>query len=513
MRPFTTLRLILGDQLNVALSWFSTKDPDILYTLMEVRQETDYTRHHIQKITAFFAAMRAFARHLKDQGHAVAYVRLDDTDNRQCFEKNLVHLIEKHSISRFEYQLPDEYRLDQVFQNIARTLPVSVSSSGTEHFLTHRHDVADFFKNKKQFLMESFYRSMRKKHEVLMDNGTPEGGKWNYDAANRQAYDDTTPIPAPCLFENDVSDIREMILHHGVGWFGEMDENILPWPVNRSQALELMNYFIRYGLPWFGTYQDAMTHASGTLFHSRLSFALNTKMLHPLEVINAAVTRWRNDPDHVDVAQVEGFVRQILGWREYMRGIYWALMPAFGKMNFFFHSEKLPHYYWDGDTKMNCMHLTLDQSLKTAYAHHIQRLMITGNFALLAGIDPDAVDEWYLGVYIDAVEWVEKPNTRGMSQFADGGRIATKPYVSSANYINKMSDYCRQCHYQFKKPHGKDACPFNSLFWDFHHRHRPLLEKNARIGMMYRTWDKKSGAEKDNILAQAALYKETLETL
>jgi deoxyribodipyrimidine photolyase-related protein len=513
MRQFTTLRLILGDQLNTHHSWFSNKDPKILYTLMEVRQETDYTRHHIQKITAFFAAMREFARHLKHQGHSVAYIRLDDKDNDQCFEKNLLQLIRKHTITIFEYQLPDEYRLDQQLQKITRTLPVSVSSYDTEHFLAPRHAVHDFFKNKKQYLMESFYRFMRKEHEILMENQKPEGGKWNFDAANRHPYEKKIPIPAPRLFDNDVSDIRKMIDHHQVSWFGEISENKLIWPVNRFQALDLMNYFIRYGLPWFGTYQDAMTHASETLFHSRLSFALNTKMLHPMEVINAAVTRWHNEPDHLNIFQVEGFVRQILGWREYMRGIYWALMPRFEKMNFFSHKEKLPHYFWDADTKMNCMHMALKQSLQTAYAHHIQRLMITGNFALLAGIAPNAVDEWYLGVYIDAVEWVEKPNTRGMSQYADGGLIATKPYVSSANYINKMSDYCRQCNYEFKKLYGQGACPFNSLFWDFHHRHRPLLEKNARIGMMYRTWDKKPDAEKQKILAQAAIYKETLESL
>ena len=513
MPRFTTLRLVLGDQLNAHHSWFSHKDPKVLYTLMEVRQETDHTRHHIQKITAFFAAMRDFSHYLKKQGHAVAYVRLDEDGNHQSFEKNLLQLIRKHKIAVFEYQVPDEFRLDQQIQNITSHLHIRVRSYDTEHFYTSRNAVYDFFKPKKQYLMESFYRFMRKKHNVLMDNQKPEGGKWNFDRANRQPYDKKIPIPSPRLFENDVSDIREMIDRHKVSYFGELDENKLIWPVNRSQALDLMSYFIRYGLPWFGTYQDAMTVNSWSLFHSRLSFALNTKMLNPAEVINAVVSHCENHPDRVEIAQVEGFVRQILGWREYMRGIYWALMPQFEKMNFFSHTEKLPHYFWDADTKMNCMHMALKQSLQTAYAHHIQRLMVTGNFALLAGIAPDDVDAWYLGVYIDAVEWVEKPNTRGMSQYADGGLIATKPYVSSANYINKMSDYCQHCNYKYKKHHGQSACPYNSLFWDFQHRHRPLLEKNPRIAMIYRTWDKKPDTEKEKILAQADSYRKNLESL
>ena len=513
MTEFNTLRLILGDQLNARHSWFSQKDPRVLYTLMEVREETDLTLQHIQKIAAFFAAMREFARHLENQGHAVVYIRLDDAENCQSFEENLVHLIEKYSVSEFEYLLPDAYRLERSFEKMAHTLPVSVRSHDTEHFLAPRHAVRDFFEGKKQYLMESFYRAMRREHGILMDGKKPEGGRWNFDASNRRAHDKKVSIPPPRLFDNDAADIRLMIDRRKVACFGGMAGNILRWPVSRSQALELMDYFIRHCLPWFGTFQDAMTVHSGSLFHSRLSFALNSKMLSPLEVINAALSQWRDHPERVAINQVEGFVRQVLGWREYMRGMYWALMPRLEHMNFFSHTRALPHYYWDADTRMNCMRTALKQSLETAYAHHIQRLMVTGSFALLAGIAPDDVDAWYLGVYVDALEWVEKPNTRGMSQYADGGLIATKPYVASANYINKMSDYCGSCAYARKALHGAGACPFNSLFWDFHHRHRRLLEKNARMAMMYRAWDKKTEAEKNKILDQAAVYKETLETL
>ena len=302
MARFTTLRLVLGDQLNAHHSWFSHKDPKVLYTLMEVRQETDYTRHHIQKITAFFAAMREFSRYLKNQGHAVAYVRLDEDGNHQSFEKNLLQLIRKHKITVFEYQLPDEFRIDQQIQKITSNLHIRARSYDTEHFYSPRNAVYDFFESKKQYLMESFYRFMRKKHHVLMDNQKPAGGKWNFDAANRQPYDKKIPIPSPRLFENDVSDIREMIDRHKVSYFGELNENKLIWPVNRSQALDSLSYFIRYSLPWFGTYQDAMTVNSCSLFHSRLSFALNTKMLSPVEVINAVVSHYEDHPDRVEIA-------------------------------------------------------------------------------------------------------------------------------------------------------------------------------------------------------------------
>ncbi|MGD9058781.1 MAG: hypothetical protein PVF38_21745, partial [Desulfobacterales bacterium] len=258
---------------------------------------------------------------------------------------------------------------------------------------------------------------------------------------------------------------------------------------------------------------DAMTTESWSLFHARISFALNAKMLHPLEVIEAAIRTWKKQKRNIKIQQIEGFVRQILGWREYMRGIYWTLMPKLGRMNFFSHRAALPDFYWTAETKMRCMQAAIGQSLEHAYAHHIQRLMVTGNFALLSGVHPDQVEEWYLGVYIDAIQWVEMPNTRAMSQWADGGLVATKPYVSSANYINKMSDYCSQCSYDRQKAHEESACPFNCLFWDFFHRHRKKLEKNARIGMMYRTWNRKDSEDQKRILKQAEFYKKDLNRL
>lgn len=507
------LRLVLGDQLNGRHSWFARPDANVTYVLMEVRQETDYVRHHVQKVAAFFAAMRRFAAALEKGGHRVVYIKLDDPDNTQSIPGNLTKLVTTGAYSAFSYQLPDEYRLDRQLHGFSEDLSIPWEAADTEHFLTGRHDVRDFFAGKKQFLMESFYRHMRRTHGVLLDGDKPLGGQWNFDRENRNRYDGAVPLMPPRLFRNDVSGIVRMLKQQGVATLGRIEPSALAWPLDRRQALIVLRHFIKRGLPWFGRYQDAMTVKSWSLFHSRLSFALNTKMLHPGEVIEAAVGALEERPGEIDLAQVEGFVRQVLGWREYMRGMYWAFMPGFADRNFFSHEAGLPGYFWDGDTRMNCVHQAVEQSLEHAYAHHIQRLMITGNFALLAGIHPAEVDAWYLGIYIDAVEWVELPNTRGMSQYADGGITASKPYVSSATYINKMSDYCKTCFYRKDERYGERACPFNSLYWEFLNRHRRKLQSNPRLGMVYRTWDKVDAGERRKILKQAKSYRGALEKL
>ena len=508
------LRLILGDQLNSRHSWFQGLDPRVTYLLMEIRQETDYVEHHIQKIAGFFAAMRSFADWLSDSGHRVQYLRLNDPENRHNFEDNIKKVIKSKKINRFEYLQPDEYRLDRQLETIASELTIPVEVVDTEHFICGRYDVKKMFYGKKRFLMESFYRKMRRNHHILMENGKPSGGQWNFDRRNRNRYDGNVPIPPPKVFENDVTAIVRMIENAGVTTIGSIQPAHFIWPVNRNQARLLMDEFVSHRLPYFGTYQDAMTTESWSLFHSRLSFALNTKMLHPMEVIDAALRRASgNAKPRVEIEQIEGFVRQILGWREFIRGIYWAQMPDYEKINYFEHKTSLPGYYWTGDTRMACMRWTIDQSLTHAYAHHIQRLMITGNFALLAGVDPDKVDRWYLGVYMDAIQWVEIVNTRGMSQFADGGRVATKPYVSTARYIHAMSDYCNTCIYKWNKRYGEGACPFNSLYWYFFHRNRRRLKKVPRIGMMLRTWDHMEKREQHQILQQADNYRDRLDRL
>jgi len=508
-----TLRLILGDQLNENHSWFGKPNQYTTYVLMEIRQETDYVTHHIQKVAAFFAAMRAFAARLRELGHRVVYVALDDPHNRQTISGNVTHLVKQNKFTRFEYLMPDEHRLDCELQALAETLQVPCSASDTEHFLSERGELEVFFAGKKRYLMESFYRRMRQRFDILMDDGKPSGGKWNYDQKNRQAYDGKVKIPEPLLFDNDVSDIVRTIREKKVATIGSIEPAHLIWPVTRDQSLTLLRRFVDDCLPAFGTYQDAMSAGNWHLFHSRLSFAMNTKLLHPMEVIQAAVEAWEKKSKKIAIQQVEGFVRQVLGWREYMRGIYWTLMPDLASMNYFDHQTDLPAFYWSGDTSMKCLRAAVGQSLTHAYAHHIQRLMITGNFALLAGVRPDAVDKWYLGIYIDAVQWVELPNTRAMSQFADGGLVATKPYISSAKYIRLMSDYCDGCAYVWGMRHGEMACPFNSLYWDFFERHRRRLQKNPRVGMMYRTWDRMDGKERKQILKQANAYLKKLDRL
>jgi len=506
-----TLRLILGDQLNSQHSWFTSTNPDVSYLMMEMRQETDYVNHHIQKVVGFFLAMRHFAKELQQQGHRVIYLRLDDPDNQQSLAAQLPLLIENEGITRFEYQLPDEFRLDQLLQSTCASLGIPCQAVDTEHFLTSREFLNDFFKGKKTFLMETFYREMRKKYQVLMDGKEPITGQWNYDQDNRQSLKDKTLLKKAYIHPKQVHELCAMLEKSGVKTIGNIDAEQFPWPTSRQESLEVLAYFCEELLEHFGAYQDALTTWDPFLFHSRLSFSLNSKMLSPLEVVQAVEAHWMANQHKVGIAQVEGFIRQILGWREYMRGIYWAKMPEFAQLNFFGHERKLPHWFWTGKTKMNCLSQSIGQSLKLSYAHHIQRLMVTGNFALLAGIHPDEVDQWYLGIYIDAIEWVEITNTRGMSQFADGGIVGTKPYVSSANYIKKQGNYCSSCAYQADKKTGEGSCPFNSLYWHFHARNRELLEKNPRIGMVYRTWDKMGNQQE--LIDQAEYYLDRLKEL
>lgn len=508
-----TLRLILGDQLNASHSWYDSIDEEVTYCMMEMRQETDYAKHHIQKVIAFFLSMRSFAKELERAGHSVVYLHLDDVGNRQSLTENLLFLIDKYEIEKFEYQLPDEYRLDQQLSSFCQDLDIYSDVFDTEHFFTTRGELATFFKGKKTYIMESFYRSMRKKHQIMMDGKGPITGQWNYDKDNREKPDKKHTFKKPRLHIKDVTEIEQLLVKQKVKTIGRVAPDGFSWPTTRKESLEVLSYFCRELLPLFGTYQDAMVEQSWSLYHSRVSFSMNAKMISPREVIKAAISEWESRPNEISINQIEGFVRQILGWREYMRGIYWAHMPSFAEKNFLEHTRKLPSWYWSGHTKMNCLKQSINQSLDHAYAHHIQRLMVTGNFALLAGIDPDEVDQWYLGIYIDAIEWVEITNTRGMSQFADGGIVGTKPYVSSANYIHKMSNYCNGCYYDRKLKTGDRACPFNSLYWNFYDRHREKFKTNARIGMMYRIWDKMESAQKEAILSQAEEYLQDIDNL
>lgn len=514
------VRLVLGDQLNHAHSWWAVPQGDVLYVLMEVRQETDHAWHHIQKVLGFFGAMRRFAEHLRSEGHRVLYLTLDDPANEQDIPKNIARILAQTGAEEFGYQLPDEYRLDEQLKAFASGCGLKTHVADTGHFLTTREELGALFKGKKQYLMERFYRVMRERTGLLMRGDQPVGGQWNFDHDNRERPPKDHVPPPPLLFDHELRDLDAMVKKAGVYTIGTVDAAHFPWPLDRAASLQLLRYFCEHLLFRFGTYQDAMSPHHWAMYHARISFSMNVKLLAPLEICEAAVAAYERDPERISLSQVEGFVRQIIGWREYMRGVYWAQMPSFAQRNFFGHENKLPAWYWTGKTRMACMRDAITGSLTNAYAHHIQRLMLTGNFALLAGVHPDEVDRWYLGIYSDAIEWVEITNTRGMSQFADGGIVGTKPYVSSGAYINKMGHYCSSCYYDVKERTGAKACPFNALYWHFHARNRDrFLSDDARPGMMvrmgmaYRTWDKMPGATRQALLDKGDALLANIEDL
>jgi len=515
MPRYHTLRLILGDQLNARHSWYREKSSGVLYLLAELRQETDYVQHHIQKVCGFFLAMEKFAAALQKAGHRVKHLTLDDTLDYASLAELLQDYCDRYGVKTLQYQQPDEFRVAQQLRELSIG-GVEKTCVDSEHFYLPFSEIGDYFTRGEALKMEFFYRKMRKRFSVLMEKEKPCGGQWNFDAENRQSLkkQDLQQIPKPVMFKDDVSEIMKRLKAHKVKTFGEPSQPFF-WPTDRQQARCLLRHFCQHCLPLFGRFQDAMTANSEhqwSLYHSRLSFALNSKMLSPHEVIQAAIKTWQAQPN-INLAQIEGFVRQILGWREYMRGIYWANMPDYAAQNALKTERALPGYFWNAETKMNCVAHCVKQSLSYAYAHHIQRLMITGNFCLLAGIDVRQVDQWYLGIYIDALEWVEMPNTLGMSLYADGGLIATKPYAASGNYINKMSDYCKTCDYAIKEKTSQQACPFNSLYWSFMQRHRDRFAGNPRNAMVYRNWDKQTEAQQKAVLRRADWCLDNLDRL
>ncbi len=516
MKRFNTLRLILGDQLNRQHSWFSQPSEDVLYVIAELPQEVGYVAHHKQKIAAFFLAMSSFSESLQNAGYSVEYITLEHALYQNKAPADVVellcHLAKKYHCSAIEYQRPDEWRLLNQLREVSIHFGGDVREFDTEHFLLEFDELSEWVQPEKHNRLEYFYRAMRRRFGYLMDDDQPVGGQWNFDHENRNRFSssDIQDIPELLTFDNNIDSVRERIDNFDsetIGyWPSECDSNdrkdTLDWPINRDQSLELMAYFCESLLPNFGQFQDAMTgqleHHYG-LYHSRLSFSLNCKLIHPKEVIEAAIEAWSKKSTDISLPQVEGFIRQILGWREYVRAFYWVNGNDYKRINVFNADQPLPDFFWDGKTKMKCVSHAVNASLDYAYAHHIQRLMITGNLALLLGVDPDQVDAWYLGIYADAIEWVQLPNTRGMSQFADGGWVATKPYISSGNYINKMSDYCAGCYYRVKKTTGQEACPFNALYWHFVDRHQQQLKRYPRMRMPIASWNKKKPSEQEAI--------------
>ena len=505
------LRLILGDQLNKNHSWFKENNTKTTYVLMEVKEETSYVLHHAQKIIATFAAMRFFAEQLQQKGFEVIYFKINDKANEQSFLQNINKIIKEKKIGELQYLEPDEYRLSTELKKLESIENLKVELVDTEHFLVPKLYAKDFFSEKKHWRMEEFYRNMRKKFSILMEGDKPVGGKWNFDSDNRKRWDGSPNITDDFRPSHNHEKLFSEINNENIEHFGEGQETNFRWPISREESVKLLDNFIAKDLVNFGDFQDALHDKNWRLFHSFLSFSLNSKMISPLEVIRKAEEAYYEKD--LPLSSVEGFIRQILGWREYIRGVYWANMPGYDQHNFFKHNAKLPDWFWTGKTDMRCLSLSIKQSLKNAYAHHIQRLMIIGNFSLLAGLDPKEVHKWYLGIYIDAYEWVEMPNTLGMSQFADGGLLATKPYVSSAAYINKMGNYCSSCKYKLKEKLGEDACPFNSLYWNFFDRHQDKLSNNPRLGIVNSQLKKMDQSQKKEINKKANFYLKNLNSL
>lgn len=507
----TVLRLVLGDQLSRRVSSLAGTDKaNDVVMLCEVREEATYVRHHKKKIAFLFSAMRHFAQELADDGYRVHYTKLDDADNAGSFEAEVARVAALYGATSLAVTFPGEYRVLQSMRGWQEKLGIPVDIRPDDRFLCPPEDFAAWAAGRKSLRMEFFYREMRQRHNILMRGGKPEGGQWNYDAENRKPPPEGGLFTsAPLFFAPD--GITQACIDLVAARFGDHFGDLAPFPfaVTRAQALEALAHFIRERLPLFGDYQDAMQQGNPWMYHSFLSAYINCGLLDPLEVAAAAETAYRAGRAPLHAA--EGFIRQIIGWREYVRGIYWMAMPAYAEENALKATRKLPWFYWSGETRMNCLRQCVEETRQNAYAHHIQRLMVLGNFALLAGIAPKEVNEWFLVVYADAYEWVEMPNVTGMVLFADGGYLASKPYAASGAYINKMSDYCRGCAYDVNKKHGAGACPFNYLYWDFMLRNQKKLKGNPRLSMPYATLDKMDDARKAQIRADSAAFLDGLE--
>jgi deoxyribodipyrimidine photolyase-related protein len=502
----TVLRVILGDQLSTHLEIVADADKATdVFLMAEVMAEASYVRHHVKKIAFLFSAMRHFSEALRAFGYKVRYVALDDEGNSQSLDGEILRAVDALKPDRVAITEPGEWRLRERFEALRLALPVPLDILPDTRFLCTHDEFAAFAEERRELRMEYFYRQMRRRHDILMEpDGKPVGGRWNFDAENRKPPKAGLTSPRRPSFRKDAITLAvlDLVRRRFPDGFGKLEP--LHFAVTRRQALRELDHFIQHILPGFGDYQDAMVAGEPFLNHSLLSAYINAGLLYPLEVCRRAEQAFRDGSVPLNAA--EGFIRQILGWREYVRGVYWRFMPDYVERNALDAHEPLPWFYWSGETDMNCMRQALSHTIEHAYSHHIQRLMITGNFALIAGLDPKAVHEWYLAVYADAYEWVEAPNTIGMALYADGGLLGSKPYAASGNYIRRMSNYCAGCAYDPTVSVGEKACPFNALYWDFLARHRDRFEGNARMPYVYATLDR-MGAEKEAALRkQAALH-------
>lgn len=505
-----TLRVILGDQLNLEISSLQdiNRSHDVIL-MSEVWDEATYVRHHQKKIAFIFSAMRHFAELLESQGYTVRYIKLDSEGNTANFSGEVVRALNKLEIDRIIITEPSEWRVKEEVEQWTSNLDCRVEMRADNRFLCSHETFDAWAKDRKQLRMEYFYREMRKEHNCLMEGGKPTGGQWNFDSENRKPPKSGLKIPKPSSFKPDqiTNDVLKLVECHFNEHFGKLHP--FNFAVTCDQACQVLEDFIEERLPKFGDYQDAMIEGEVWMFHAHIGLYLNCGLLLPLECIRAAEQAYHDG--HAPLNAVEGFIRQILGWREYVRGLYWLKMPDYQSMNFFSANRSLPTFYWSGETKMNCLKQCIQETREHAYAHHIQRLMILGNFALLTGIDPKEVNEWFMIVYADAYEWVELPNVTGMALFADGGELASKPYAAGGSYINRMSNYCNSCQYHVKDKAGENACPFNYLYWNFLSRNRPNLQGNHRLSMIYRTYDRMSDEQKNAIQSDSKAFLDALQ--
>jgi len=498
------LRLVLGDQLSDDLAGLADLDPDHDVVLMaEVREEATYVRHHKQKIALIFAAMRAFAVRLEARGVCVRYVRIDAPENTGSIVGELHRALDLGPFSKVVLTECGEWRLAQALAAFAGVASVPVETREDRRFICSRDRFRRWAADRRELRMEYFYREMRRKTGLLMDGPDPEGGRWNYDAENRRKLtrglrppERLRTLPSP-LTREAIADVARLFPDH----FGDLEA--FGWPTTAEEAEAVLADFLDRILPAFGDWQDAMAEGEPWMWHGLISTSINLGLLDPLDVCRRAEAVYREG--RAPLNAVEGFIRQILGWREFMRGVYWLKVPEYRQRNALDADRVLPWFYWSGETDMACVAdvVATSRTNAYAYAHHIQRLMVTGNLAMMLGVHPDAVDAWYMTVYADAYEWVEMPNTRGMATFADGGVVGSKPYAASGAYINRMSDYCGACRYDVKGKSGDGACPFNRLYWGFLERNRARLRDNIRLAMPYRTLDGFGESQRATLLAEA----------
>ena len=496
------LRLVLGDQLSDSLSALRDLDPERDVVLMaEVMAEATYIKHHKQKIALIFAGMRNFAERLRGRGVQVRYVRIDHGDNTHAIDTELLRALTDIGCERVVITECGEWRLQRLLESLGDRAPVPVEILEDDRFICSRAEFADWARGRPDLVMEFFYREMRAKTDLLMDGHRPAGDRWNFDADNRKRLPkDVRPprrerVPPNAVAREAIADVQRLFPDN----FGDLAD--FGFPTTTKEAHAVLQHFLTDVLDTFGDYQDVMAHEEPFLWHGLISTALNMGLLLPLEVCRAIAAE--HEAGRAPLNACEGFIRQILGWREFVRGIYWLKMPEYGLRNALDADRHLPWFYWSGESKSACIKDVVSTVRRHAYAHHIQRLMVTGQFAMLLGVHPDEIDEWYMAVFADAFEWVEMPNTRGMATYADGGIMGTKPYAGSGAYINKMSNYCGRCWYDVKQRTGPRACPFNVLYWDFWMRQEKRLRDNQRIGYVYTTLGRWTEDHKQEIREEA----------